>query len=280
MTMVIRFMLAQTKVFSDKMINMNNMRNVLEKAAKEKADFVTFPEMFNCPYDTGKFPEYAEDESGYCVRFVSELAREYKVYISAGSMPEKDEEGRVYNTAYVFDREGKIIAKHRKMHLFDINVRGGQYFKESDTLTAGNKVTVFDTEFGKMGLSICYDIRFPELYRLMADKGAGVILVPAAFNMTTGPKHWELLFKSRALDNQVFMVGTSSARDESSDYVSWGHSVVTSPWGEVMGEMDEKEGTMTVDLSLDEVTAVREQLPFLAHRRKDIYELKEKNLQQ
>lgn len=278
--MVIRFMLAQTKVFSDKMINMNNMRNVLEKAAKEKADFVTFPEMFNCPYDTGKFPEYAEDESGYCVRFVSELAREYKVYISAGSMPEKDEEGRVYNTAYVFDREGKIIAKHRKMHLFDINVRGGQYFKESDTLTAGNKVTVFDTEFGKMGLSICYDIRFPELYRLMADKGAGVILVPAAFNMTTGPKHWELLFKSRALDNQVFMVGTSSARDESSDYVSWGHSVVTSPWGEVMGEMDEKEGTMTVDLSLDEVTAVREQLPFLAHRRKDIYELKEKNLQQ
>lgn len=278
--MVIRFMLAQTKVFSDKMINMNNMRNVLEKAAKEKADFITFPEMFNCPYDTGKFPEYAEDESGYCVRFVSELAREYKVYISAGSMPEKDEEGRVYNTAYVFDREGKIIAKHRKMHLFDINVRGGQYFKESDTLTAGNKVTVFDTEFGKMGLSICYDIRFPELYRLMADKGAGVILVPAAFNMTTGPKHWELLFKSRALDNQVFMVGTSSARDESSDYVSWGHSVVTSPWGEVMGEMDEKEGTMTVDLSLDEVTAVREQLPFLAHRRKDIYELKEKNLQQ
>lgn len=278
--MVIRFILAQTKVFSDKMINMNNMRNVLEKAAKEKADFVTFPEMFNCPYDTGKFPEYAEDESGYCVRFVSKLAREYKVYISAGSMPEKDEEGRVYNTAYVFDREGKIIAKHRKMHLFDINVRGGQYFKESDTLTAGNKVTVFDTEFGKMGLSICYDIRFPELYRLMADKGAGVILVPAAFNMTTGPKHWELLFKSRALDNQVFMVGTSSARDESSDYVSWGHSVVTSPWGEVMGEMDEKEGTMTVDLSLDEVTAVREQLPFLAHRRKDIYELKEKNLQQ
>lgn len=278
--MVIRFMLAQTRVSSDKMINMNNMRNVLEKAAKGQADFVTFPEMFNCPYDTGKFPEYAEEENGYCVRFVSELAREYKVYISAGSMPEKDKEGRVYNTAYVFDREGRIIAKHRKMHLFDINVRGGQYFKESDTLTAGNEVTVFDTEFGKIGLSICYDIRFPELYRLMADKGAGVILVPAAFNMTTGPKHWELLFKCRALDNQVFMVGTSSARDEASDYVSWGHSVVTSPWGEVLGEMDEKEGTMTVDLSLDEVTAVREQLPFLAHRRKDIYELKEKNLQQ
>lgn len=101
-------------------------------------------------------------------------------------MPEKDDEGRIYNTAYVFDRQGNCIAKHRKMHLFDINVKGGQCFRESDTLTAGDSVTTFETEFGIFGICICYDIRFPELSRLMALKGAQVILVPAAFNMTTG----------------------------------------------------------------------------------------------
>ena len=154
-------------------------------------------------------------------------------------------------------------------------MKGGQCFKESDTLTAGDQVTVFDTEFGTMGLCICYDFRFPELARLMVEKGAKVILVPAAFNMTTGPAHWEILFRCRALDNQAFVLGTAPARDPSSGYTSWGHSIAVSPWGDILGQMDEREGCMIHTLDLERAGEVRNQLPLLKHRRKDMYRLEE-----
>ncbi len=131
----------------------------------------------------------------------------------------------------VFDNKGVLIAKHRKVHLFDIDVKGGVTFKESDTLTAGNKITLFNTPWGKLGVMICYDIRFPELSRIMAVKGAKIIFTPAAFNMTTGPAHWDTLFKSRALDNQVYMVGVAPARDENSNYISYGNSLIASLGG-------------------------------------------------
>ena len=163
------------------------------------------------------------------------------------------------------------------MHLFDIDVAGGQRFFESETLSPGNEVTTFSTPFGMMGLCICYDFRFPELARLMADAGAKVILVPAAFNMTTGPAHWELLFRSRAVDNQVYTVGVAPARDPSASYRSWGHSIVCSPWGEVLSEMDEAEGVAITSLDLDRLDAVREQLPLLKHRRTDVYRVERVN---
>lgn len=244
----------------------------IAEAAQSGADFAVLPEMFNCPYQTANFPIYAEPESGMCWQAMSDAAREHHIYLVAGSMPEKDEEGHVYNTAYAFNREGKQIGKHRKMHLFDIAVKGGQTFRESDTLTAGNQVTTFDTEFGRCGLEICYDIRFPELARLTEEAGARIIFVPAAFNMTTGPAHWEMSFRMRALDNQVFMVGCSQARQDSG-YISYGHSIVTSPWSDVIHMMDEKEGMDLVELDLDRIDQVREQLPLLKQRRLDIYEL-------
>ena len=123
------------------------------------------------------------------------------------------------------------MSKHRKVHLFDIAVKDGQCYQESATLTAGDQITVFDTEFGKMGICICFDCRFPEIVRLMTLRGARTILVPAAFNMTTGPAHWELMFRGRAVDNQCYMIGTSDARDEQAGYISWGHSLVCHPGG-------------------------------------------------
>jgi predicted amidohydrolase len=160
------------------------------------------------------------------------------------------------------------------MHLFDISVEGGQHFKESETLTAGNTATVFDTEFGKMGLAICYDFRFPELSRLMVEDGAKVLITPAAFNMTTGPAHWDVLFRSRAVDNQAYTIGVAPARDVDSCYASYGNSIVVSPWGNVLMHMDEKEGMSVVELDIDYVDKVRSELPLLAHRRKDIYTCK------
>lgn len=263
----------QMPTVADKMENVRTVKAYLEKIRDANPDFVILPEMFCCPYQTENFPIYAEEEGGPIWQQLSAYAKQYGVYLIGGSMPEKDAEGNVYNTCYVFDREGKQIGKHRKVHLFDIDVKGGQTFKESDTLTAGDSDTVFDTEFGKMGVMLCFDIRFPELSRMMVNDGARIVFVPAAFNMTTGPAHWELSFRTRALDNQIYMVGCAPARDVSAGYISWGHSIVTDPWGRVTGMLDENEGILLAELDMDYEEQVREELPLLKSRRKDIYQL-------
>lgn len=263
----------QMSTVADKMENVRTVKTYLEKIKDENPDFVILPEMFCCPYQTENFPIYAEKEGGPVWQQLSGYAKQYGIYLIGGSMPEKDAEGNVYNTCYVFDREGKQIGKHRKVHLFDIDVKGGQTFKESDTLTAGDSDTVFDTEFGKMGVMLCFDIRFPELSRMMVNDGARIVFVPAAFNMTTGPAHWELSFRTRALDNQIYMVGCAPARDVSAGYISWGHSIVTDPWGRVIDMLDEKKGILLAELDMDYEEQVREELPLLKSRRKDMYKL-------
>lgn len=271
--MTIRIAQLQLPVYTNKEDTYIHVTAACEKAAAAGADLIALPEMFCCPYETANFPLYAEKEGEATWQFAADLARRLGIYLSAGSMPEADEAGRVYNTAYVFDRQGRQIAKHRKMHLFDINVKDGQVFQESLTLTPGNDVTVFDTEFGRIGLCICYDFRFPELCRLMALQGALLILVPAAFNMTTGPAHWELTFRSQGLYNQVYTVGTSPARDLDASYHSWGHSIVCDPWGTVLSQLDENEDIQITEIDLAKVLQTREQLPLLKHRRTDLYHL-------
>lgn len=263
----------QMSTVADKMENVRTVKAYLEKIKDENPDFVILPEMFCCPYQTENFPIYAEKEGGPVWQQLSGYAKQYGIYLIGGSMPEKDAEGNVYNTSYIFDREGKQIGKHRKVHLFDIDIKGGQTFKESDTLTAGDSDTVFDTEFGKIGVMLCFDIRFPELSRMMVNDGAKVIFVPAAFNMTTGPAHWELSFRTRALDNQIYMVGCAPARDVSAGYISWEHSIVTDPWGRVIDMLDEKKGILLAELDMDYEEQVREELPLLKSRRKDMYKL-------
>lgn len=263
----------QMSTVADKMENVRTVKAYLEKIKDENPDFVILPEMFCCPYQTENFPIYAEKEGGPVWQQLSGDAKQYGVYLIGGSMPEKDAEENVYNTSYIFDREGKQIGKHRKVHLFDIDIKGGQTFKESDTLTAGDSDTVFDTEFGKMGVMLCFDIRFPELSRMMVNDGARIVFVPAAFNMTTGPAHWELSFRTRALDNQIYMVGCAPARDVSAGYISWGHSIVTDPWGRVIDMLDEKKGILLAELDMDYEEQVREELPLLKSRRKDMYKL-------
>ncbi len=263
----------QTHVYPEKQRSLAQVEAYIDKVMPEKPDLVTLGEMFQCPYVTQNFPLYAEEEGGDTWQRLSQLAAKHQVYLSAGTVPELDG-GKVYNTAYVFDRQGRQIAKHRKVHLFDIDVEGGQSFRESDTLSAGNQVTVFDTEFGKIGICVCFDFRFPELGRLMALKGAKLILVPAAFNMTTGPAHWQIMFRSQALNNQCFVAGTSPARDEASSYVAWGHSLLVSPWGDIIKEAGEKEGFQITEIDLSEADRIRSQLPLLSARRTDVYTLR------
>ncbi len=238
----------------------------------DDVDLITLPEMWNGPYEAACFPAFAEPQGDPSWQFLSALAKERRAYLSGGTIAEREGD-RIYNTAYVFDPDGHEIAKHRKMHLFDINVTGGQRFCESETLFAGSSVTVFPTPFCSIGLCICYDFRFPELARLMTDRQAEIILVPAAFNMTTGPAHWELLFRSRAVDNQVFTVGTAPARDPAASYQSWGHSIICSPWGDVLMQLDASEAVAVTELDLNELRRVRRELPLLKQRRTDLYEI-------
>lgn len=266
-----RITTVQSKVRATKEETLEYIRTLFDKEEFKNTDLAVLPEMFQCPYENRQFPVYAEPEGGVTWKLCSGLARKNGIYLSAGTIPEISD-GRIYNTAYVFDREGNQICKYRKMHLFDIDVKDGQFFRESDTLTAGDDIAVFDTEFGKMGICICYDFRFPELARLMVDAGANVILCPAAFNMTTGPMHWELMFRQRAVDNQVFTIGTSPARDMDASYHAWGHSIICDPWGMVLLQMDEKEDIAVTEIDLSKVAEVRAQLPILNHRRRDVYE--------
>lgn len=253
----------------------SQVRDIIDQEVPADTDLVCLPEMFCCPYSNNAFPVFAEEEGGPVFTALSKLAAGRRVWLSAGSVPEKGEGGRIYNTAYVFAPDGTKIAKHRKMHLFDIDVEGGVHFHESDTLTPGDEITVFDTDFGRMGLSICYDVRFPELWRLMALKGARVILNPGSFNQSTGPLHWELSYRAQAMFNQVWAIGTAPALDERSSYRSWAHSIIADPWGRTVSQLDFAPAVHTEEIDLDQAEEVRQQIPLLRHRRTDIYSLEE-----
>ena len=267
----IKLALCQMNVVDDKEANLKKAGSMISESVEKNADFIILPEMFNCPYSNEKFIEYGEEEhESLTLNEISRLASANNVYILSGSIPERESD-KLYNTSYLFDKTGQIIAKHRKMHLFDIDVKGKITFKESDVLTAGDEFTIADTEFGKIGIGICYDIRFVELARIMVEKGALVLVYPGAFNQTTGPAHWELLFRSRALDNQAFCIGVAPALNEDASYHSYGHSIVTNPWGEVIAEASEKEELIICEIDLDEIKKVREELPILKNKREDLY---------
>ena len=264
--------LIQMPVVPDKKANVDLACEKISEAVKMKIDMAILPEMFNCPLSGIYFRDFSEQEGGPSQESLSGLAKKLGIIIVGGSIPELCDD-KLYNTSYVYDESGGLIAKHRKAHMFDIDVKGGIRFFESDHFTAGNKITTFETRFGTMGLCICFDFRFPELARIMSLRGARVIIVPAAFNMTTGPAHWETMFRQRAIDNQVFTVAAAPARDLDSAYVSYGNSIAVNPWGEVIARCGGNESTLIVDLNLEMIEDIRNQLPLMPARRTDMYSI-------
>lgn len=262
--------LIQMPVVKDKAENLARAAKEIQRAARDGAELAILPEMFCCPYSNASFRANAEEAGGRIHTAMAEAARKAGLWLVAGSMPELAD-GKIYNTSFVFDSSGHQVAFHRKVHLFDIDVQGGQRFFESETLSAGNRATVFDTPFGRLGLCICFDIRFPELARVMALAGAQAMIVPAAFNLTTGPAHWELAFRQRAVDNQFFTLGVAPARDEEGTYVSYGNSIACDPWGTVIARAGSGEEQLLVELDFSRNEAVRRQLPLLSARRPAVY---------
>ena len=272
-TITVPVALCQTPAVKNKQQSLEAGVRYVEKAAAHGAKLVVLPEMFCCPYQNDAFPPNAEQAGSGIWQALSGVAKACGVILIGGSFPELGEDGGIYNTCFVFNEQGEQIARHRKMHLFDIDIPGGQRFKESDTLAAGSEPTVFDTPWGKLGVMVCFDVRFPELARLIALGGARAIIVPGAFNMTTGPLHWELLMQARAVDNFTYVLACAPARDESAGYVSYANSLVVSPWGKTMARLDAQPDILYAQLDVGEVARAQQQIPVLSARRTDLYEI-------
>lgn len=272
--------LIQLKSGADKAANLVKVQTFVDSAVHNstvgKIDVVMLPECFNSPYAVDQFREYAENiPGGESTTLLSQLAKKHGVFIVGGSIPERGEDDRIFNTSLTFGPSGEILAKHRKAHLFDIDIPGGITFKELTTLSAGDKATVFKLgEFGNVGLGICYDIRFPELAiaALRPPYNAFAMFYPGAFNTTTGPLHWHLLARARAVDNELFTVLCSPARDVGGDgYQAYGHSLVVDPKGHIVAEAGEGEEILYAELDKLLLPAARSGIPVHYQRRYDIY---------
>ncbi|CRK91105.1 CLUMA_CG004793, isoform A [Clunio marinus] len=268
----LRIACIQLKVGTNKTENVARALEKIREAKMKGAELVSLPECFNSPYGTKFFQQYAEAvPEGETSKFLSEISKELGIYLIAGSIPES-KENKLYNTSTIWDPNGNLIGTYRKMHLFDIDIPGEITFKESDSLTAGNSFTTFDVKDFKIGVGICYDIRFEEFAKIYRKKGCNLLVYPGAFNMKTGPLHWELLARARANDNQCYTALISPARDVNADYVAWGHTMVVDPWAKVVETVDSEEGLIVTDLDLSLVDKVRANIPVYNQRRSEIYD--------
>ncbi|KAI4216509.1 MAG: hypothetical protein LQ351_000998 [Letrouitia transgressa] len=277
----LKLALIQLATGSDKKANLSRARSRVLEASRSGASLIVLPECFNSPYGCQFFPSYAEtllpsppsEEQSPTFHALSTLAKETQTYLLGGSIPEYEiETKKFYNTSLMFDTEGKLIATHRKVHLFDIDIPGKITFKESEVLSPGNRITIVNLpEYGKIALAICYDVRFPELATIAARRGCFLLLYPGAFNLTTGPLHWSLLARARAVDNQVYVGLCSPARDMDASYNAWGHSMIVDPNATVVSEATENEEIVYAHLAGDKIEETRKGIPLSQQRRFDVY---------
>jgi predicted amidohydrolase len=219
--------------------------------------------------DIGGGSEGLDKPDGPILGRMRQLAKDTRVWLLLGGFPERiaEDPGRIGNTSVLLDPEGAVSARYRKMHLFDVDVPGGQRFRESDTVVAGGAPTVAETPWGRLGMTICYDLRFPELYRALAAQGARLIAAPAAFTRETGKDHWHVLLRARAIENQAFVFAPAQWGFHGGKRASYGHALVVDPWGVVLAECGERDGFALAPIDLAYQDQVRAKLPALHHRK-------------
>jgi omega-amidase len=250
--------------------NLDRAEAFLREAAREGASLCVLPEMFQTPYELEAMERAAEPADGPTLARIRDAARELGLHVVAGSFPERD--GRaIHNTSFLLGPDGTVLGRHRKIHLFDVALEDVRV-KESAVLTPGDAPLVADLPFCRLGVAICYDVRFPEVFRFFESSRVDVIALPAAFSRTTGAAHWHLLLRSRAVDCQAYLAAACPAPLDGAKYVTFGHSLVVDPWGTVLREAGERAETVIVRLDAALLERVRRELPVLAHRRPDLYE--------
>jgi predicted amidohydrolase len=240
----------------------------VREAAARGATFIALPEMFAYLRREGQRFPHAQTVDGEIVGRVRGWARELSVRILAGSIAESlSGTERVHNTSVLVGADGAIEAAYRKIHLFDVDLGTGGAFTESKSIAPGDQVVVADTEIGGIGLSVCYDLRFPELYRAQAARGARWLCVPSAFTRTTGKDHWEVLLRARAIENQCFVLAPAQCGVHSPERASHGRSLIVDPWGIPLAQLGDAPGVAVADCSLAELERVRASVPALRHRK-------------
>lgn len=254
----------------DRRENLEKARQLASEAAAKGADLLMFPETVD--YIGPDFSGNVCEPEGETIRFFQELARAHGVYLLAGSVTERRPQGRPANASFFFNPEGKRIACYRKLHMFDVDIADGPAYRESDEIQPGDEIVVAQTCLADFGFAICYDLRFGEMFRLMAQAGAQVILLPANFTKETGQAHWETLIRARAIENGCYVAACAQTGQKEA-FEAYGHSMVADPWGRIIARAGEEEAVLVADVDLSYGEHVQSQIPVLRNIRKDIYNL-------
>ncbi|PVU87781.1 hypothetical protein BB559_005884 [Furculomyces boomerangus] len=271
-----RMALVQVRPTRNKEENIASATKLVLEAAANGADLVVLPELFTCVLEDECFIKNAEfitgPQPGTTTVALSQLAKDANIYLVGGSYPEKDPSSKkIYNTCTVWNNKGEMIAMHRKVHLYDVDIPNKLVAKESNVFAAGNSLTSFDSPWGKIGVAICYDVRYPEMAMYAARQGCVAMIYPAAFNTVTGPLHWELLLRSRALDNMIFVAGCGPANTPTDPTPAYGHSMIVGPKGNIIESTGMKESIIMSEINLAEIDEIRSSIPIYTQRRFDVY---------
>ena len=266
-----RVALVQMNSKDEKAENLERAEMLIAQAAAWGSDLVVLPELWTYLGPRKRHAEVAEPIPGETTEFLGRLAGRYGLWLVGGSILEAvDGQERAHNTSVVLNPDGELAARYRKLHLFDVEVEGTTY-QESATMAQGDEVVVASLAGVPTGLTLCYDLRFPELYRRLAAWGVRLVTVPAAFTMDTGRDHWEVLLRARAIENQVFVLAAAQCGSHPPGLACYGNSMIVDPWGTVVARAGYREGVVVADIDLGHEERIRKTLPALAHRRADVF---------
>lgn len=251
--------------------NLDEAAKLIEQAASQGAELIVLPENFSqMPTNERERVNNAEaDGDGHVQNFLSAQSKKHKAWIVGGTIPIKsDEDNRAYASSLVFNSDGERVARYDKIHLFDVLIEeNNETYNESATTVPGNKVVVVDTPFGRIGLSVCYDLRFPELFRNMIDEGMEICVLPAAFTAFTGQSHWEPLVRARAIENQCYIIAAAQGGYHLNNRQTYGHSMVVNPWGNVLDSVGTGPGVVITEIEKSVLNTTRKNFRVLHHRR-------------
>lgn len=254
----------------DKERNLEAAERLIREAAERGARLVALPELFNCLGRKEQVVQAAEPVPGPTSRRMSDLARRLRITLLAGSICERAEaRQKVFNTSLLFDDSGNLLARYRKIHLFDVDLPGRVSYQESNWMAPGRDVVAAETDHGRLGLSICYDLRFPELYRSLIHQGCRILMVPSAFSLPTGRDHWEVLLRGRAIENQAYVIAPNQCGQHTPGFATCGRSAIIDPWGVPLAVAPDGEGVILARLDVRRQETIRRELPALSHRRLD-----------
>lgn len=271
--MFLRVAVAQINTRDHVAENLAAVDCVLDRAAAMGAQFVSLPEYWTYLGPYAGFDEAAQTLSGPAIELLREKARKHKMIVHGGSIvePYPGMTGKFQNTSVLINRDGEIVATYRKIHLFDVVLANGEKHLESERIIAGDEIVTAEIDGITFGLSVCYDLRFPELYRSLALRGAQILLVPAGFTLYTGRDHWEILLRARAIENLCYVVASAQVGTYPPDKQCFGRSMIVDPWGLVLAQAQDMPTVIMSEIDLEQIKRVRSQIPCLEHRRPQVY---------